>query len=156
MQKFASQQKVADFLSILLFLMPWDKITCISLKSWSCMAVLKSSNMCVRLGHLLASSCRTVCVISSMGSSMYRRDGPKRTLENIGTREYVMGKTCWIFIPRIKISGQMCTRFLSGKGFNSIKWSKLQIRGIPGCKSWDKLNDLLENWVKRCYEFNFI
>lgn len=55
-------------------------LTCISLKSCSCMAVEKSSSMWVRLGHLLLSSCSTVWVMSSMGSSMYRSDGPNRML----------------------------------------------------------------------------
>lgn len=38
--------------------------------------VLKSSSMWVKFGHFAASSCRTVCVISSIGSSIYRSDGP--------------------------------------------------------------------------------
>lgn len=51
-----------------------------SLKSCSCMAVEKSRSMCVRFGHLLANSCSTVCVMSSMGSSMYRNEAPNLTL----------------------------------------------------------------------------
>lgn len=47
--------------------------TCMSLKSWSCMAVEKSSKMCVKFGHLDANSCRTVWVINSMGNSRYLR-----------------------------------------------------------------------------------
>ena len=41
-----------------------------SLKSCSCMAVLKSNSMCVKLGHFALNSCSTVCVINSMGSSI--------------------------------------------------------------------------------------
>lgn len=40
--------------------------------------VLKSSNMWVKLGHFAASSCKTLCVINSIGSSMYLSDGPNR------------------------------------------------------------------------------
>lgn len=54
---------------------------CISEKSCSCIAVEKSSNMCVRLGHLFANSCSTVCVISSIGNSMYLNDAPNLTLQ---------------------------------------------------------------------------
>ena len=54
---------------------------CISEKSWSCMAVEKSKSMCVKFGHLLANSCKTVCVMSSMGSSMYLREGPNLMLQ---------------------------------------------------------------------------
>lgn len=32
--------------------------------------------MWVKLGHLAASSCSTVCVINSIGSSMYLSEGP--------------------------------------------------------------------------------
>lgn len=55
---------------------------CISEKSCSCIAVEKSSSMWVKLGHLLANSCSTVWVISSIGNSMYLRDAAKRTLQN--------------------------------------------------------------------------
>lgn len=41
--------------------------------------VEKSNNMCVKLGHLAANSCKTVCVINSIGNSMYRNVGPNRT-----------------------------------------------------------------------------
>lgn len=40
--------------------------------------VEKSNSICVRFGHLAANSCSTVCVINSIGSSIYRNVGPKR------------------------------------------------------------------------------
>ena len=42
-----------------------------SLKSCNCIAVEKSSRRYVKLIHLFDNSCKTVCVISSMGSSIY-------------------------------------------------------------------------------------
>ena len=59
----------------------FKSLTCMSLKSWSCMAVEKSSKMWVKLGHLLANSWRTVWVMSSIGSSKYRRDAPNLELK---------------------------------------------------------------------------
>ncbi len=49
-----------------------------SLKSWSCIAAAKSIVIYFRLVHLLASSCRILDVINSMGSSMYSSVGLKR------------------------------------------------------------------------------
>lgn len=40
--------------------------------------VEKSRSICVKFGHLADNSCKTVCVISSIGNSMYRKVGPKR------------------------------------------------------------------------------
>lgn len=54
---------------------------CISEKSCNCIAVEKSKSIWVKLGHLFASSWRTVWVINSIGNSMYLNDDPKRTLK---------------------------------------------------------------------------
>lgn len=41
--------------------------------------VEKSNNICVKFGHFAANSCSTVCVINSIGNSMYRSDAANRT-----------------------------------------------------------------------------